>query len=494
MGIPHFLSPQLPMIQPVILSGGSGTRLWPASRETYPKQLLPLTGAESLLQITAQRLEGFDADIAKPIVVTNEDHRFIIAEQLRQIGKATDRIVLEPVGRNTAPAMQLAALVAMLEGGDPVLLVMPADQIVINNPAFHAALAEGLQQARDGALVTFGIVPDRPETGYGYLRCGDLMPAAGSARKLASFVEKPDAARAAEYVASGQYLWNAGIFMMRASVWSKALQTLQPEMAEACSAAIQAAKHDSDFIRVDKESFIACPSNSIDYAVMEQLGHHPELGQPVVVPMDAGWSDVGAWDALWAVCSKDQNGNATQGEVMLEDTQDSLVFSQSRLVATVGVKDLVVVETPDAIMVADKARAQDVKQIVARIKKEGRTLAATHRKVYRPWGWYDSIDAGPRFQVKRIVVNPGARLSLQMHHHRAEHWIVVSGTAEVVNGDKTLLLGENESTYIPLGHVHRLANPGKLPLEIIEVQSGSYLGEDDIVRFDDVYGRTPAAS
>ncbi|KAF7598823.1 MAG: mannose-1-phosphate guanylyltransferase/mannose-6-phosphate isomerase [Candidatus Dactylopiibacterium carminicum] len=477
------------MLQPVILSGGSGTRLWPASRETYPKQLLPLTGAESLLQITARRLEGFAAPVAAPIVVTNEDHRFIIAEQLRQIGKHSDRIVLEPVGRNTAPAVQLAALLAVQEGDDPVLLVMPADQIVTDSGAFLVALSEGLQLAAAGALVTFGIVPDRPETGYGYLRAGDPVMGAATARKLDAFVEKPDSVRAAEYVASGQYLWNAGIFMMRASVWLKALQTLQPEIAGACAAAMGEARRDSDFIRVGKAAFMACPSNSIDYAVMEKLGAHPELGASVVVPLEAGWSDVGAWDALWQVCAKDASGNAVQGEVMLEDTAGSLVFSQSRLVAAVGVKDLMIVETPDAVMVTDKARAQDVKKIVERIKKEDKKLAATHRKVYRPWGWYDSIDTGPRFQVKRIVVNPGATLSLQMHHHRAEHWIVVSGTAEVTNGEQVLLLSENQSTYIPLGTVHRLANPGKLPLEIIEVQSGSYLGEDDIVRFEDSYGR-----
>jgi len=481
------------MLQPVILSGGSGSRLWPASRETYPKQLLPLTGEESLLQITAQRLQGFDAcagiPIAAPIIVTNEEHRFIIAEQLRQIGKASDRIVLEPVGRNTAPAMQLAALVATQEGKDPILLVMPADHIVANTVAFQAAMGEGLKQAEAGALVTFGIVPDRAETGFGYLRTGDLRPGAASARTLAAFVEKPDAVRAAEYVASGQYLWNAGIFMMRASVWLKALAALQPKMSLACQDAVADAKRDTDFVRVNKAAFTACPSDSIDYAVMEQLGAHPELGQAVVVPLDAGWNDVGAWDALWQVCEKDASGNVSRGDVMLENTRNSLVFAQSRLVATVGVKDLIVVETPDAIMVADKAHAQDVKAIVARIKAEGKTLAASHRKVYRPWGWYDSIDAGPRFQVKRIVVKPGATLSLQMHHHRAEHWIVVSGTAEVTNGDKVLLLSENQSTYIPLGTTHRLANPGKLPLEIIEVQSGSYLGEDDIVRFEDTYGR-----
>ncbi|MEN3112783.1 mannose-1-phosphate guanylyltransferase/mannose-6-phosphate isomerase [Uliginosibacterium paludis] len=477
-------------LQPVILSGGSGTRLWPASRETYPKQLLPLTGDESLLQITALRLNGFGADIARPIVVTNEEYRFIIAEQMRQIGQHTDRIVLEPVGRNTAPAMQLAALVAAQDGADPVLLVMPADQIVTNVTAFQAALAEGLKQAEQGALVTFGIVPDRPETGYGYLRTGEVRAGAQTARKLSAFVEKPDAERAAAYVASGEYLWNAGIFMMKASVWMKALSSLRADIAQACSVAIEKAGRDADFVRVDKTAFSACPSDSIDYAVMEKLGEHPELGEAVVVPMDAGWSDVGAWDALWQVSDKDAGGNVTRGEVMLEDTESCLVFSHSRLVATVGVKDLVVVETPDAIMVADKGRAQDVKKIVNRIKAEGKTLAASHRKVYRPWGWYDSIDMGGRFQVKRIVVNPGAKLSLQMHHHRAEHWIVVSGTAEVTNGDKVLLLSENQSTYIPLGTTHRLANPGKVPLEIIEVQSGSYLGEDDIVRFEDTYGRT----
>lgn len=477
-------------LQPVILSGGSGTRLWPASRETYPKQLLPLTGDESLLQITACRLEGFSADIARPIVVTNEEYRFIIAEQMRQVGQHTDRIVLEPAGRNTAPAMQLAALVAAQDGADPVLLVMPADQIVTNVAAFQAAMAEGFKQAKQGALVTFGIVPDRAETGYGYLRTGEVREGSASARKLAAFVEKPDAERAAAYAASGEYLWNAGIFMMKASVWMRALAALRADISSACASAIEKAGRDADFVRVDKAAFSACPSDSIDYAVMEKLGAHPELGDAVVVPMDAGWSDVGAWDALWQVSPKDAGGNVTRGDVMLEDTESCLVFSHSRLVATVGVKDLVVVETPDAIMVADKSRAQDVKKIVTRIKAEGKTLAASHRKVYRPWGWYDSIDMGGRFQVKRIVVNPGAKLSLQMHHHRAEHWIVVSGTAEVTNGDKVLLLSENQSTYIPLGTTHRLANPGKVPLEIIEVQSGSYLGEDDIVRFEDTYGRT----
>ncbi|MFT3734324.1 MAG: mannose-1-phosphate guanylyltransferase/mannose-6-phosphate isomerase [Rhodocyclaceae bacterium] len=478
-------------LQPVILSGGSGTRLWPASREQYPKQLLPLTADETLLQITATRLRQLAGiEVAQPIVVTNEDHRFIIAEQLRQIGKPSNRIVLEPVGRNTAPAMELAAQVAQLDGADPVLLVMPADHVVTNEPAFCTAMQEGYAQASAGALVTFGIVPDRAETGYGYIRVGDKLSAAATARQLAAFVEKPNAERAAEYVASGQYLWNSGIFMMKASVWRRALTALKPAMASACTDAVGKAARDADFIRVDKTAFTACPSDSIDYAVMEKLGQHPELGAGVVVPLDAGWSDVGAWDALWQVSGKDAAGNVTRGDVMLHDTQDSLIFAGSRLVAAVGVKDVIVVETPDAVMVADKANAQDVKAIVSRLKSEGKTLAASHRKVYRPWGWYDSIDMGERFQVKRIVVNPGAKLSLQMHHHRAEHWIVVSGTAEVTNGDKVLLLSENQSTYIPLGTTHRLANPGKVPLEIIEVQSGSYLGEDDIVRFEDTYGRT----
>lgn len=475
------------MLQPIILSGGSGTRLWPASRETYPKQLLPLIGAESLLQVTAKRLKGLAEDVAAPIVVTNEAHRFITAEQMWQSGQGVGSIILEPIGRNTAPAMQVAALVAAKDGQDPILLVMPADHIFTDTEAFLKAIQEGLLQAQGGALVTFGIVPDRAETGYGYLRVGDSLQ--GSARQLAAFVEKPNAERAAEYVASGQYLWNAGIFMMKASVWMKALATLHPSMAEACREAIDGASHDSDFIRLSKETFGNCPSDSIDYAVMEKLGAHPELGQPVVIPLDAGWSDVGAWDALWEVSAKDCHGNAMKGEVMLEKTANSLVFAQSRLVATVGVKDLVIVETPDAVMVADKSCAQDVKNIVSRIKSEKKPLAISHRKVKRPWGWYDSIDAGARFQVKRIVVNPGATLSLQMHHHRAEHWVVVSGTAEVTNGGEVLMLSENQSTYIPLGTVHRLANPGKLPLEIIEVQSGSYLGEDDIVRYEDTYGR-----
>lgn len=476
-------------LQPVILSGGSGTRLWPASREKYPKQLLPLVGEETLLQATASRLAGFGGEVAAPIVVTNEEYRYIIAEQLRQIGLTTHRIVLEPMGRNTAPAMQLAALVATRDGEDPVLLVSPADQIVVDVAAFQQAMAEGLAQAERGAVVTFGIVPDRPETGYGYIQIGEAVSGATTTRKLTAFVEKPNAAQAAEYLASGQYLWNSGIFMMRASAWMKALARFNPEMVGACAQAIAAAKQDSDFLRVDKTAFAACPADSIDYAVMEKLGQAPDLGVPVVVPLSAGWSDVGAWDALWQVSPHDAKGNVVRGDVILEDTENSLVFADHTLVTVLGLKDVVIVHTDDAVLVADKQRTQDVKRIVARLKERGSSLVQSHRKVFRPWGSYDCLDAGDRFLVKHIIVNPGASLSLQMHHHRAEHWIVVKGTAQVGCGDEVFLLTENQSTYIPLGKRHRLTNPGKLPLEMIEVQSGAYLGEDDIVRFEDTYGR-----
>lgn len=478
-------------IKMVVLSGGSGTRLWPASRESYPKQLLPLTSAYSLLQETVVRLKGFSGGEvdAQPLIVSNEEYRFIIAEQLRQVGVRSAQIVLEPVGRNTAPALTLAALTAAQDGQDPVLLVMPADHVIVDLPAFQQAIAEGAAQAGAGRLVTFGIVPDRAETGYGYIRVGPLAGDARTARVLAEFVEKPDAATAARYVASGEYFWNSGIFMMKASVWLAAVKHFRADIAQACDMAFEGRQADADFLRVDKAAFAACPSDSIDYAVMEKLQSAPALGQGVVVPLSAGWSDVGAWDALWAVSDKDEDGNAGRGEVMFQSSRNTLVHANNRLVAAVGCEDMVVVETADAVMVAHKSRTQDVKKVVERLKAEGRTLTQSHRKVYRPWGWYDSIDSGERFQVKRIVVNPGATLSLQMHHHRAEHWIVVKGTAEVTNGEQVFLLGENESTYIPLGHTHRLANPGKVPLEIIEVQSGSYLGEDDIVRFEDTYGR-----
>ncbi len=477
-------------IKSVILSGGSGTRLWPASRESYPKQLLPLTGELSLLQETAARLKGFAGGEVdpRPIVVTNEEYRFIIAEQLRQIGVKSPQIVLEPVGRNTAPALTLAALLAAAEG-DPVLLVMPADHVIPDLAAFQQAISEGARHASSGALVSFGIVPDRAETGYGYIRAGSLPEGSECGRVLAEFVEKPDLATAEAYVASGAYFWNSGIFMMKASVWLRAIEHFNPDMAAACAGAFAGRSADADFLRLDNAAFEASPSDSIDYAVMEKLPNAPELGRGIVVPMAAGWSDVGAWDALWAVSDKDSDGNVARGEVMFESSRNTLVHASDRLVAAIGCDDMVVVETADAVMVAHKRHTQDVKKIVARLKTDGRSLAQTHRKVYRPWGWYDSIDAGARFQVKRIVVNPGAKLSLQMHHHRAEHWVVVRGTAEVTCEDKVFLLAENESTFIPLGHTHRLANPGKLPLEIIEVQSGGYLGEDDIVRFEDTYGR-----
>ncbi|MDD3353340.1 mannose-1-phosphate guanylyltransferase/mannose-6-phosphate isomerase [Zoogloea sp.] len=476
-------------LQAVILSGGSGTRLWPLSREQYPKQLLALVGDETMLQATAGRLAGFSGRLpvaSAPVVVCNEEYRFVTAEQLRAAGRASQHVVLEPAGRNTAPALTLAALA--VEEADPVMLVMPADHVIGDLAGFQQAIDGGIPAALEGAIVTFGIVPTHAETGYGYIRFG--ADRADGSKAIAAFVEKPDAATAQAYLDSGEYLWNSGLFMVRASTWLKAMAHLQPAMMEACRRAWAGGSRDADFLRVDKAAFLACPSDSIDYAVMEKLAEASGLGIPgCVVPMSAGWSDVGAWDALWTIADKDAAGNVARGDVLFEDSRNTLVYAQDRLVACVGIEDAVIVETPDAVLVASRERTQDVKQIVASLKAGKRSQASAHRKIHRPWGWYDSIDSGERFQVKRIVVNPGARLSLQMHHHRAEHWIVVKGTAEVTNGDKVFLLGENESTYIPLGHVHRLANPGKLPLEIIEVQSGSYLGEDDIVRFEDTYGR-----
>lgn len=478
-------------LQPVILSGGSGTRLWPLSREQYPKQLLALAGEHTMLQATALRLDGLAGEYTvadRPMVVCNEEYRFMTAEQLRAIGKPSDRIILEPVGRNTAPAMTLAALAAVSDGEDPLLLVMPADHVIGERDAFQQAVTVGARRAAQGAMVSFGIVPERAETGYGYIRCGAAT--GEGARAIAEFVEKPDQATAERYLASGDYLWNGGIFLVRANMWLQAIGRLQPEILSACERAMGECRRDMDFIRVGAEAFAACPSDSIDYAVMEHLPTRADVGIPAeVVPLAAGWSDLGAWDALWQIADKDGQGNAAQGDVLLEDVHGTLAIATDRMVACVGVRDLVVVETPDAVMVLDKSRTQDVKKIVARLKAELRPQAAAHRKIQRPWGYYDSIDHGDRFQVKRIVVNPGASLSLQMHHHRAEHWIVVTGTARVTRGDETFLLSENQSTYIPLGTTHRLENPGRVPLEMIEVQSGSYLGEDDIVRFEDSYGR-----
>jgi mannose-1-phosphate guanylyltransferase/mannose-6-phosphate isomerase len=482
------------LIQPVVLSGGSGTRLWPLSREKYPKQLLPLIGEDSLLQATLRRATDIaDTQMAPPIVVSNEEYRFVIAEQLRLMGRP-GLILLEPVGRNTAPALTIAALTAMKSGADPVLLVMPADHVIADVAAFRAAVAKGGKRANQGNIVTFGIAPVTPETGFGYIQAGaSIDDVQDGARQIARFVEKPNLETAKAYVADGSFLWNGGIFMVKASVWLAALSVYRADILAACSAACAAGKIDGEFVRVDKDIFSACPSDSIDYAVMERLNspHTGTQAMPlgIVIPLAAEWSDVGAWDALWQVLPKDTQGNVSVGDTLLQDCQDTLALAQNRLVACVGLQNLIVVETADAVLVAHKDHTQDVKKIVDRLKSEKRSEGLIHRKVFRPWGWYDSVDAGKRFQVKRIVVKPGGILSLQMHHHRAEHWIVVSGTARVTKGDETFLVAENQSTFIPLGTTHRLENPGQVPLEMIEVQSGSYLGEDDIVRFEDAYGR-----
>lgn len=476
-------------IQPVVLSGGSGTRLWPLSREKYPKQLLPLIGDDSLLQATVRRVEGIAGlEIAEPMVVCNEEYRFVIAEQLRLMG-TPGAIVLEPFGRNTAPALTLAALAAMRDGGDPVLLVMPSDHVILDVPAFQSVVREGAELAERGAIITFGITPDSPETGYGYIQGGDEF-GDGGARTIARFVEKPDLATAQVYLDDGSYYWNSGLFMMRASVWLAAIKICRGDIFTACVAAWEQGSVDGEFLRVDKDAFAQCPKDSIDYAVMERLASSKDTLPPgVVIPLSAGWSDVGAWDALWEVLPKNEDGNVIQGDVVMVGSHNTLAISEGRLLACLGVDDMIVVQTPDAVLVAHKSKTQEVKEIVDHLKREGRSEGMLHRKVYRPWGSYDGVDVGERFLVKRIVVKPGSCLSLQMHHHRAEHWIVVRGTAKVTRGDSTFLVSENESTFIPLGTHHRLENPGRIPLEMIEVQSGSYLGEDDIVRFEDVYGR-----
>jgi len=462
---------------PVILSGGSGTRLWPLSREAYPKQFLALAGELTMLQATWQRV----APIAgrAPLVVANEEHRFVAAEQLQQLGVQPLAILLEPVGRNTAPAIAVAALEATRDGEDAVLLVLPSDHVIADEAAFRAAVLRALPAAREGKLVTFGIVPTGPETGYGYIKAAS----GGEVRVVDRFVEKPDAETARQYVGSGEYFWNSGMFLFKASRYLAELEKFNPAMLSASRTAWEQARRDADFTRLGKEAFTAVPSDSIDYAVMEKTA------DAVVVPLDAGWNDVGSWTALRDVSAQDADGNAHHGDVIAIDCRNTYAYGE-RLIALVGLDDVIVVETDDAVMVGRSDRMQEIKQVVARLKADARPEATWHRKVYRPWGAYDSIDHGERFQVKRITVKPGATLSLQMHHHRAEHWIVVSGTAEVTRGEEVLLLTENQSTYIPLGVTHRLKNPGKLPLELIEVQSGSYLGEDDIVRFEDTYGRT----
>ena len=468
-------------VQPVIMAGGSGTRLWPLSRAGFPKQFLVLSGNTSLFQQAAARLQGLAGEglaVAAPLVVCNEEHRFLVLDQLRESRSDPAAVLLEPVGRNTAPAVTLAALQAVEARADPVLVVTPADQTVTEATAFNAALARAVRAANEGAIVILGVTPDRPETGYGYIRA--------DGPRVAQFVEKPDLATAEQYLARGGYFWNAGMFVLKASAWLEALQRFRPDMLAACRAAWAARKTDALFVRPGAAEFAAVPGDSVDYAVMEKC---PGVLDIRMEPLAAGWNDLGAWEAVWQVAEKDAQGNAAVGDAIVSDSHNTLVHATSRLVSVVGLDDVVVVETPDAVLVASREKSQDVKNIVAQLGREQRGEQVLHRKVHRPWGWYDGIDQGPRHQVKRILVKPGASLSLQMHHHRAEHWIVVTGTAEVTVGDKVLLLAENQSTYIPLGARHRLRNPGKVPLEIIEVQSGSYLGEDDIVRFEDHYGR-----
>lgn len=476
-------------LQPVVMAGGSGTRLWPLSRAQFPKQFLVLNDNRSLFQQAAGRLAALaaaDIAVAPTCVVGNEEHRFLVLEQLRELRVQGATLLLEPMGRNTAPAMTLAALQARLGGRDPVLVVTPADQTVTDEAAFTAALQRATRLAADGAIAILGVQPDRPETGFGYINASGNDAAA---LRVERFVEKPDLATAQRYLADGHYFWNSGMFVVRASVWLAAIEHFRADIAEATRKAWEARQVDAAFVRPGREAFAAIPSESIDYAVMEPISAAPGSFSLRMVPLAAGWNDLGAWESVWQVSPKDDAGNATRGDTLLRDTRNTLVHATSRLVGVVGMDNVVVVETPDAVLVADRSRSQEVKQIVAELDRAGRSEQTLHRQVHRPWGWYDSIDAGDRFQVKRIMVKPGASLSLQMHHHRAEHWIVVSGTAEVTCGERKILLSENQSTYIPLGETHRLANPGKVPLEIIEVQSGSYLGEDDIVRFEDTYGR-----
>lgn len=472
------------MITPVLLSGGVGSRLWPVSREQHPKQFLPLAGEQSMLQETLQRLNP--EECARPVVVCNEEHRFMVAEQLRQLELSAAAIILEPEGRNTAPAVALAALQAATDDPQALLLVLPADHVIQDVAAFTAAVAKAAPLARQGRLMTFGVVPTKAETGYGYIRCGEPMGA--DLYALDSFVEKPDAATAQQYLDSGNYLWNSGMFLLRADTYLEQLREFAADMVASCEQAMAGASVDMDFVRPQREAFLACASDSIDYAVMEKT----QVGG--VVSLDCGWSDVGAWSALWDVAQRDGAGNVSLGDVITDNCSNSYLRSESRLIAATGIENLVVVETADAVLVADRNQVQDVKNIVNQLKSAQREEVSLHSRVYRPWGSYESLVVADRFQVKRIIVNPGQRLSLQKHHHRAEHWIVVHGTAEVTCEDKVFMLGEDESTYIPLGHKHRLANPGRIPLELIEVQSGTYLGEDDIVRYEDIYGRSEEES
>jgi mannose-1-phosphate guanylyltransferase/mannose-1-phosphate guanylyltransferase/mannose-6-phosphate isomerase len=469
------------MIIPVILAGGSGTRLWPLSRKLYPKQLLPLLDRNTLVQNTLARLQGLDA-MAEPVIICNEEHRFIIAEQMRAMGVNPSAIILEPVGRNTAPAVAVAALSVLASDPDAVLLVLPADHLIADPAGFHDAVREAAAHAEKGHLVTFGIVPTAPETGYGYIRQGAALQGS-SARAIDRFVEKPDLATAEGYVASGEYFWNSGMFVFRADAVLAELERFAPAIVQACRNALDSARQDLDFLRLDRDAFAACPEDSVDYAVMEQTD------KGVMVPLSCGWNDLGSWDALWQAGQQDGSGNVLKGDVVTCDVRDSYLHAETRLLAAVGLENHIVVETADAVLISPRDRVQEVKKIVDKLKAENRIEAVSHKKVFRPWGHYESIGDGARYQVKRITVSPGHVLSLQKHFHRAEHWVVVQGTALVTRDGEEIMLRENESVYLPLGAVHRLLNPGKIPLELIEVQVGSYLGEDDIVRFEDVYGR-----
>ena len=464
---------------PIIMSGGSGTRLWPLSRVHTPKQFLSLFGKNTMFQETLDRLAGL-ADVEPPIIVCNNDHRFTVADQLHKLGIDKPTIILEPIGRDTAPAIAVAALQAVSDGSDPILLVLAADHVISDVLAFHEAINLAKQQAEAGLLVTFGIVPTSPNTGYGYIQADEKK----TTSKVKAFFEKPNLKTAESYIASGDYYWNSGMFMFKASTLITELERFQPRIISSCRETLKKSQKDLDFIRLDENTFKSCSTISIDYALMEKTD------KAVVVPLNAGWNDVGSWSSLWECAKKDSDNNALQGDVIIDDVGDSYIHSEHRLVTVLGLDNVIVVETADAVLITHKDRAQNVKKIVNRLAIDQRSEVKNHRLCYRPWGYYDSIDKGERFQVKRITVNPGASLSLQMHHHRAEHWIVVKGSAQVTCGDKTCLLSENESTYIPVGYKHRLHNPGRVPLQIIEVQSGSYLGEDDIVRFEDDYNRT----
>ncbi|MEB6378343.1 mannose-1-phosphate guanylyltransferase/mannose-6-phosphate isomerase [Leclercia adecarboxylata] len=466
-------------ILPVIMAGGSGTRLWPLSRSLYPKQFLSLVEDASLLQATLLRLNSLECSI--PLIISNNEHRFIVAEQLRQAGINDFDIILEPVGRNTAPAIALAALHALKDGDNPIMLVLAADHVIQNVDAFCSSVITAQTQAAEGKMVTFGIVPSRAETGYGYIRQGEAVDE--FVYKVDKFVEKPDQTTAESYIRDGHYLWNSGMFMFKASVYLAELEKFRPDILNACRLAMADACIDLDFIRLQEAVFAACPDDSVDYAVMEKTIHS------VVVPMDAQWCDVGSWSSLWDISTKDDNGNVTHGDVIYHNSNNNYVYAESSLVTTIGADDLVIVQTKDALLIAKQDQVQDIKKVVDVLKRENRSEHISHREEYRPWGRYDSVDQGGRYQVKRITVKPGERLSTQMHYHRAEHWVVVAGTAKVTRGDDVFLVSENESMFIPVGVVHTLENPGKVPLEVIEIQSGTYLGSDDIVRFDDKYGR-----